>query len=91
MTKFIVYLVLPLGIFSCSYNCNEDVALELGISAIKNKYPALYEAKKPYSLLSEATRWVVLGYTPEGILGGGAPEVTINKVTCNVGDVYFAR
>lgn len=90
MKMFVILAVLSSSV-TFSSECTKEAAFEHALNTIKVKYPKLYETKKPYEIYSEGNQWVVLGYTPEGMLGGGAPEIMVSKETCEVGRVSLAR
>ena len=83
--------MLPISAYAS--NCTVEVAFTSGLKASESKYPLIFPTKKPYEInLSNINNyWVVSGFTSKDIRGGGAPEVLVNKDTCEAEKVYLAR
>lgn len=89
-----LFIALTLGLLSnlaTGAVCTKEAAFQKAIDEIKAQYPKLYKEKKPYEIYLEKNHWVILGYAQPTMRGGGAPEVSVNKKTCEVGRVYLAR
>ncbi len=74
-----------------SSECSEEQAFKIGMEAISKKYLTFYKEKEPYRVVENLGKWVVLGNTPEGMRGGGAPEAVIDKTNCKLLYVSLAR
>jgi len=71
--------------------CEQEEAFDVAISTIKQKYPQLYEAYRPYEISVFNEDWLILGRHKKGTFGGGMPEVIVSKDTCRVLHVQLSR
>ena len=73
------------------YECTKQDALKAGLKKVKEMHPRLEEEYAPFSIDTFEDNWIVSGYTPKGMRGGGAPTVVIEKNKCRVIKFYYAR
>ena len=89
MKKIITMCLLLVSHMAFGMECSEEKILEVGLEAIKEKYPD-YKKNEPYQIRDAGENWVVFGTLPRG-WRGGTPEALIAKSSCKVVKVQHGQ
>ena len=73
----------------------EETAIEVGLVALKAKYPNEYDdlvaEHGPFVAKFRNDMWIVYGTNPKGVAGGDAPVIELRERDQKVLRIYFAR
>lgn len=87
-----IALLLLFSAPSFTAECNQELAKEVGIKAIKSKFPNEHKEHKLFAVAAGKQFWfVVPSVVGKYSRGGGAPEAVIEKKSCKVVRVSLAK
>lgn len=85
----VLFFILSLPLSINANECNEEIALDLAINALKEQYKG-YKHNTKYKIITEKITWHIYGDIPKNMKGGSA-HVIVNQASCKIEDIYLAR
>lgn len=86
--------ILLLSVFISSYSnaCSSETALDIGLSAIIEKYPEYNEIRDIFTVEEQKDSWLILRkWSVFRAEPKEYPRVAVNKQTCEIGPVIWSK